>query len=635
MKKLFYVFITLAIMATTKQQCYAQLFTKTKLPATLNAKQEEMLAKIYKNPDTKNVDFVNIKSPKVLNLANRKIDFSFEESGIEKVSVDVRRLEFEANGDYVWFGQLLGADFVQLLLIKKEENVFGLLEYNDRVFQIYGLGEGVSVMIEQNALAEKANTCRPILPSEGKGSITSNTGNTPEIINPCAGYGVNIIVFFTSKALAITPDIAQFAETCVQTYNTSLIGNGSIAAANNGNNFLVLKGAELLSGFIERKNNMLTDLIEFNSDPTANSRQSNPSILADLKVLITDAEHDDILGLAFTGAEVGSSSAVVERRFAFGSGGIHTFAHEVGHLFKGNHDLDDEPNPRPGFTSGFNHAISVDVNYGWFGPSNKRFATVLYSPASRNGKNVGGSRKWENILNFSSPSQSVSGATLGNSTCCNNTRAILDHAPTVRNITRDATLSVGLIGDYWITNYRSYYLEPVINCGAPPFTSEWQMFVNGSLVTTQTLPNDTQFSFYANDSDIPDGSSVEIFLKVTSSNNQVAYAYRYMAVSYVDYNDLIDPTTERTLGKKVTQTTSIYPNPVVDKFIFEYNVETPSTSDFSIFNSNGALMQHTKVDNSAGHFYQKFDVSTMSTGMYMLKALINKKMVTQKFSISR
>lgn len=489
-------------------------------------------------------------------------------------------------------------------------------------------------MIELKASDKETNACRPVLPIKDKVNASTSTDNTPETINPCSGFGINIIVFFTPSAQSITPDLLQFAHTCTEHYNSALVGNGSNAAANDRNNFLVLKGAELLSGFVEERDQISRDLRRFNNNGVANARQLSPAISADIKILITNAIYD-ALGVAFLGAEVGRSSGIVQQRSAVGFGGGHTFAHEVGHLLGADHDLIDEINPQPGFFDGFNHGIFVDVNLGWFGQKKRRFGTVMCTPNLFDGDDVGGSRKWANILNFSSPMQSVFGGSLGNATSNDNTRAILENAPRVRSLTNESALTAGLMGDFDIRYYTTYTFEPIINCGTGPFSSEWKMFVDGVLVRTQTLPNDAQFSFFANDTDIPNGSGVEVSLKVTSSTGEIASASRFLPVRYIDYEDLVDPNNQRSLQTKSNAIELIYPNPVSDKFVFEYKLETQTIADSSIFNSSGVLVQNERIENNAGHFYQKFDVSTMPTGIYLLKALINKKVVTQKFSVAR
>jgi Secretion system C-terminal sorting domain/Metallo-peptidase family M12B Reprolysin-like len=334
----------------------------------------------------------------------------------------------------------------------------------------------------------------------------------------------------------------------------------------------------------------------------------------------------DALGVAFLGAEVGSSSGVVQQRSANGFGGSHTFAHEVGHLMGAHHDLIDEDNPTPGFANGFNHGIYVDVEYGWFGPTNKKFATAMCTPFVTNG------RRYNNVLNFSSPMQSVSGEVLGDANCCDNTRTILENASHIRELTSEPNFTVSIFGEYWITNYGLYNFEPIIHCGQAPFTSEWKLFIDGVFIRTETLPNDAQFYLFSSPLDIVgDGSSVEIFLKVTDNNGQILNAYRNLYV-YYPHSDLIDPNKNH-LQKKANYVELIYPNPVSDKFVFEYELEAMTNVDISILSSNGKLVQNRKIEKGIGHFSQKFDVSNLPAGMYILKALMNEKTVTQKFTV--
>ena len=531
------------------QCCFAQLFSTIQLPKELNAKQKEMLDKIYKHPDTKSVRFVNIKSLLDLKIQKPQIAFSFEDVRISKVVVDIKRSKFERNGDYVWFGQSLESeDFVQMLLIKKDDDVFGTLEYNDRGFQIYGLGEGISALIEVKPVEGKGE-CHPI--SE-KGN---NFGNTPEAIIPCSGFGIGIIIFFTQAAADNTADLQQFARTCTEQYNSALSRSD---AFNDPNNFLVLKGAEILTGFIQTTD-ISFDLRTFNRNTVANNRQLSSAIAADLKVLITDANYPSSNGIAFLDAEVGLSSAIVQLRPAVGIG-KHTFSHEVGHLMGADHHLDGNTTT----TTPFAHGIVVDVNYGsWFSPKKRRYASIMVSPRELNGTNVGGSRKWENLLNFSSPNVEYNGGIIGNTDCCNNTRKILESSERVRNLTNESRLTVGIAGDEAIRTYSTYAFEPIIGCGQAPFTSEWQVFINGVLHSTETLPNDAQFLLHVFGSAFFDGSYVDVQVKVVSNNGEIARASHGMFVWIGGDRDIIGTGNE-------PETNKIYPNPVSDKFVFEF-----------------------------------------------------------------
>jgi Secretion system C-terminal sorting domain len=77
----------------------------------------------------------------------------------------------------------------------------------------------------------------------------------------------------------------------------------------------------------------------------------------------------------------------------------------------------------------------------------------------------------------------------------------------------------------------------------------------------------------------------------------------------------------------------IYPNPVSDKFTFEYKLDVATIVDISIFNSKGVLVQNKKMKQEIGHFFQKFDVSDLPAGIYVLKSLINEKIINRKFTV--
>ncbi len=322
------------IIATTGQMCFAQLMSTTQVPQELDTSQKEMLDKIYKHPDMKAIWFVNIKSLIELGLKDKQISFGFKEAGISQVTLEVKRAEFDVNGDYVWYGETIfeSEKVTQVLLIKKGKHVFGTISYDKRSFDLYGIEKGVTALMEMTPLTEKG-ICQTVISPRQKDK--NENEYAPETINPCSGYGIGIIVFFTPAAVTITPDLNQFAMTCVQQYNSAMSNSSS---SFNLNMNLILKGAEVLNGFSETMNDPGRDLSLFNNNTTANNRLR--AVDADLKVLITNANYGGTRGIAYLDAESLFNSSIVQQRDAFGFGGGHTFSHEVGHQMGADHNVD-------------------------------------------------------------------------------------------------------------------------------------------------------------------------------------------------------------------------------------------------------------------------------------------------------
>lgn len=630
MNRLIKTFMMACIMlATTGQMCFAQLMSATQVPKELDARQKEMLDKIYNHPDMKEMWFVNIKSLVELGLKDKQIAFDFKEAGISQVTLEVKRAEFKVNGDYVWYGETtFGSENVtRVLLIKEGKHVFGTIGSDSRSFHLYGIEEGVTALMEMTPSKEKG-TCQAVTAPRPKDKNPND--NTPETINPCSGLGIGVIIFFTPAAATITPDLQQFATTCVQQYNSAMSNSSS---SFNVNMNLALKRAEVLNGFTETFNDIDRDLRLFNDNVTANNRLR--AVDADLKVLITNGRYGSVLGIAFLDAEVFTNSAIVQQRSAFGFGGGHTFSHEVGHQMGADHNEDaaSRGGNAPITTIPFAHAQITDVNFGfrWFGQIKKRLGTMMTSPFILDGTNVGSGRTWENVPFFSTPDRTLLTGTIGNANCCDNTRRIIERADDVRSITASQTqMTAQMIAPGYIDCYCNYYAEPIINCGVAPFTTRWEIWISAGPFTTEILSNDERFYFSTNPEDYPYGSTAEIRLQVTSSDGQVVNVSHFMPVWASNFAAQA-PKGNTLSESKVEQT--VLPNPVADRFTFNYSVTEPAKSQFLLFNNQGTLLINREVEHEKGACSQTFDVSNIPSGIYLLKATINKETVIKKITI--
>ncbi len=75
----------------------------------------------------------------------------------------------------------------------------------------------------------------------------------------------------------------------------------------------------------------------------------------------------------------------------------------------------------------------------------------------------------------------------------------------------------------------------------------------------------------------------------------------------------------------------VYPNPVVNKVYFEFETQKSATAEVYIYNQGGMQVATQKVSLNNGKNRIGIDVSTLSTGSYIIKVVKGTEMRTQKF----
>jgi hypothetical protein len=81
---------------------------------------------------------------------------------------------------------------------------------------------------------------------------------------------------------------------------------------------------------------------------------------------------------------------------------------------------------------------------------------------------------------------------------------------------------------------------------------------------------------------------------------------------------------------------SVYPNPVNDKLIVNYHLNTASEISFEIYNLLGSKVKSFAPfkQNSGSHLETQFDTESLNNGIYFLKINTNENSQIIRFSVS-
>ncbi|WP_339697484.1 T9SS type A sorting domain-containing protein [uncultured Marixanthomonas sp.] len=212
------------------------------------------------------------------------------------------------------------------------------------------------------------------------------------------------------------------------------------------------------------------------------------------------------------------------------------------------------------------------------------------------------------------------------------------------------TLPVNKIGDYihylirfenlGTVNARNIVIKDVLNTETLNPLSIVPLSSSHNFVTR--LKNDNILEFVFEDIQLPftspNNKGFVLFKIKTRGNLQVGENIMNNAEIYFDYNFPIETNTENT---EITEETlsiydyksgvNIYPNPANNMLFIEFlltSIKKPS--QVLIFDLTGKLLKKELIESKTN----KLDISNFSAGVYLIKIVIDEKIITKKIVVN-
>ena len=629
------IFCFLQSINFLKAQSKSELFTVVKRPVNLTDEQNEMLAKIKNYQHLKSVTYVKIGDVLSILHENPIITFHLPNDTTE-VSIKFRRLEKKKQSDFIVAGtsdSYLG----NLLLIKEKGLIFGEMNYDLRHYQIYGITEDLSVILEfsENRPREGCNKQSHLQENSTVNPSTAEMiSSAPEQIIPCQEGGIDFLGLYTSRTEQLDLNIKQRITTQVQIYNTGISNSGIPTTA-----YLNIVG---FSVFDTPPNSNPNPFRHLREDFTYLHNILNPMDMsslryqykADIVGLFTHTDYPSLLSAADDiDAEFPTAYVIIER-FADGL----AFAHEIGHLLGGLHQTELEPGP------GTNHGFqfSVPNAQSWwqrlwgidsgFTP----FGTIMCNPNEVDGVGI------RFTTNFSNPDVKNSGVSTGRSDCCNVAAKITSNHQKFSDFYQKYIFQAWISGTTYVSGFGLFSWEPQIYCGQGPFTTTWE--VRNYLGTTvqQTVADDGKLNlyFYSVGSYNFRGY-MDITMTVRGSDGKVAISNLSVLVdlppayTYYKFQNPKENPTVATPTKNILSIETVSPNPVNNFAFIDFDLKQNTKIKMSLIDSYGKeIMIFIDDDVESGHHRQKLDLVKPPSGIYILRTVTETETLTKKIIVS-
>lgn len=419
---------------------------QSSIPPDYTESQIKKINSLTRNNLHKSVQFVKLGNFSKLVSSNKGF-LPIQIPGSSKIylanPVDI---EYYSESDYKWVGKI-NSDNGEVIIICKNDEIFGQISFNSRIFEIQSLGKGKNILIELDNTELEKYKCG-----------SDNSYISPQILNEVdkksslsitSQSNIRILVMYTDNANNAVSNITNTATLAISQINAAF-NNSSISS----NLSVSLAGVSHLN-FTET-NDIFEDIsnLAINLD-AQNLRDINQ---ADLVVLLTDGNYADYYGISNAiGPNESFAYALLEADQATGA---YTFAHEIGHLFGGHHENDNQGSL--GYDHGYHFLTGI-----W--PFRVDRRTIMHTL-------IIDSR----ILYYSNPNVTYKNKPTGNATNNNVARRIRETAPVVeafRTFTPPLTCSIS--GPTFGYNSGVYTWYSNVNSGMPPYTYRWDYGFDG------------------------------------------------------------------------------------------------------------------------------------------------------------
>jgi Secretion system C-terminal sorting domain/Metallo-peptidase family M12B Reprolysin-like len=602
------------------------LFTVVDLPKNLTEAQEEMVAKIEKYPNLKKITYVDIAD--VDKLQSRGyFDFSIPDEPTKTLlRVKLKRLEVTDSQNSFVYG-LLQDNFGEVMLTKDKGLVFGTMRCEKRPFLIYGIDKHLSAILELNATTNdefKQECANRDKHEETPPVVSTPPPPTPESILPCIdGITTSVLILFTANAQTVDPNINQTALNSINAHN-SILANSQVTASGTR---LRSVGVQLLPNFTENSSNLTNDVALLSSNPTANNARNTTG--ADIVVLLTNGQYGTGSGsvgrVRQVNAEDPNAYAIVER-FNSVHPDFNTFSHEVGHLFGGQHQVDNDPRCTP-----YSHGQLFNVTRGWWiFTTTTRYRTMM---------GVAIDESSQRVPYFSNPNMDIYGHASSIVGFSEVARVIGETAPLISGYRNTPSpFSTNILGTDYVSYPGTFSYEPEIVCGLAPFSTVWQVNYSNGLSYSVPTVNDEPLDITIFQSTDYEQGFITISMTVTSSDGRVSTSFKN--ITYELGGAMIrdpkgsDKADKFVVSKEINSFSEIFPNPSSSTASFDYNLLEPTHLKVVLMDGLGKIVKSViDEDKQKGYYQHKMSVSDLNSGLYFLQIVSDKQSLTKKILI--
>lgn len=512
--------------------------------------------------------------------------------------------------EYTYYGEYdpCGDENGYIHIIAKNGELYGQININNEVYEIFDLGNRQNVMVKWENSSFPSQEC-------AGGSTNHNFRPDPQIGGErMGGCNVRVLVLFTTAADAIGIP--------TQVANLGISNSNAIATNSKAMVDFTLAGTALLPNFVET-----TD-----PDATFEALRTNPiaqqlrnQFQADIVTLLTDGNFTvtDPFGNIF--GVVGTSGLDNFGDPAFGftvveidaANGRFTFSHELAHDFGCKHNTDDRGAP---FTfSARGHEFSQGCCWP-FRPTRRTNMTLLEEGEER-------------IMHWSNPDAKFKGKKTGVANERNNAAQLTSmgctvaaYRPFISPMTVDITGPVtGIPG-------QSYTYCVSINACPNVVSIQWEYSFNGFHYTPGPTGNQTCITL-----SMPLHGSIYVRARVICQGGGDVTAF------WETYNEIENPKfkgcnwTEEvakveTQQIQVALVLDISPNPTISDLNLSFNVPEANQTEINIFDIQGRLQKQIFTGIlEKGNYKFTSDISSFAISNYIVSMKQGDKTISKQF----
>ncbi|HTN16771.1 MAG TPA: T9SS type A sorting domain-containing protein [Chitinophagaceae bacterium] len=156
--------------------------------------------------------------------------------------------------------------------------------------------------------------------------------------------------------------------------------------------------------------------------------------------------------------------------------------------------------------------------------------------------------------------------------------------------------------------------------GVPtPFASIEGLYNSSKALVAKPFTNNTQYWWYLRPIGVTTSKSAITFTPGTTDTQRIWINKTPTGINELSFND---PSAIRT-----------YPNPAVNQLSFDLNIAADNKATATVMDAAGRTVLVKELDNTNSK--HDLDLSTISTGMYMLRVSVGDNVSIAKFNVQK